>query len=186
MTDASDRHEGGATQGAESAHAASSPSADAELEIWKLGLQISSKLDVKDTVEKWCEAEVTAVDREAGEVFISYMYWSSKVRLSAFRLVSGSARMAGNSAVLVWWLSFLPWHRQRHAHVFMVKASGGLCRAFGFALCFHECRRSFTARGARLHSTMQPVLSYRWQLSFRLLGSRYNNNSALLYLKKED
>lgn len=48
--------------------------------MWKLGLQIGSKLDVKDTVEKWCEAEVIAVDREAGKVFISYTYWSPKVR----------------------------------------------------------------------------------------------------------
>lgn len=50
-----------------------------ELEMWKLGLQIGSNLDVKDTVDKWCEASVTAVDREAARVCVSYTYWAPKV-----------------------------------------------------------------------------------------------------------
>ncbi|CAM9660983.1 unnamed protein product, partial [Scytosiphon promiscuus] len=79
MTDVGDECTGGATRGGESKRASPlSSSGDVELEMWKLGLNIGSKLDAKDTVEKWCEAEVTAVDREAGKVFISYTYWSSK------------------------------------------------------------------------------------------------------------
>ncbi|CAM9807718.1 unnamed protein product, partial [Hapterophycus canaliculatus] len=79
VMDVGDQYAGGAMRGGESKRAASgSSSGEVELEMWKLGLQIGSKLDVKDTVEKWCEAEVTAVDREAGKVFISYTYWSPK------------------------------------------------------------------------------------------------------------
>lgn len=83
VMDVGNQYAGGATRGGESKRAASSSSSsleDVELEMWKLGLQIGSKLDVMDTVDKWCEAEVTAVDREAGKVFISYTYWSPKVR----------------------------------------------------------------------------------------------------------
>lgn len=47
--------------------------------MWKLGLQIGSKLDVRDTVDRWCEATVAAVDREAATVFITYTYWAPKV-----------------------------------------------------------------------------------------------------------
>lgn len=47
--------------------------------MWKLGLQIGSRLDVKDTVDKWCEATVLAVDREAAEVLVTYTYWAKKV-----------------------------------------------------------------------------------------------------------
>lgn len=49
-------------------------------EAWRLGLQVGSPLDVKDTVDKWCEATVKRVDRERQQVFITYTYWSSKVR----------------------------------------------------------------------------------------------------------
>ncbi|CAM9486523.1 unnamed protein product [Pylaiella littoralis] len=52
--------------------------ADVEMEMWKLGLQIGSKLDVKDTVDRWCEATVAAVDREAARVFVTYTYWAPK------------------------------------------------------------------------------------------------------------
>ncbi|CAN0230587.1 unnamed protein product, partial [Ectocarpus fasciculatus] len=72
---------GGEARGgaAESKRAASSSEAgDVELEMWKLGLQIGSNLDVKDTVDKWCEATVTAVDREAARVYVSYTYWAPK------------------------------------------------------------------------------------------------------------
>lgn len=44
----------------------------------ELGLQIGSKLDVKDTVDKWCEATVVAVDREAAKVYVTYTYWAPK------------------------------------------------------------------------------------------------------------
>lgn len=49
------------------------------MEMWKLGLQIGSKLDVKDTVDKWCEATVVAVNREAAKVYVTYTYWAPKV-----------------------------------------------------------------------------------------------------------
>lgn len=49
------------------------------MEMWKLGLQIGSKLDVKDTVDKWCEATVVAVDREVAKVYVTYTYWAPKV-----------------------------------------------------------------------------------------------------------
>lgn len=55
------------------------PTDGVEMEMWKLGLQVGSKLDVKDTVEKWCEASVIAVEREAGRVFVTYTYWATKV-----------------------------------------------------------------------------------------------------------
>lgn len=75
---------------AESKRAASSSEAgDVELEMWKLGLQIGSNLDVKDTVDKWCEATVTAVDREAARVYVSYTYWAPKVMMSLVRVTSG-------------------------------------------------------------------------------------------------
>lgn len=50
------------------------------LEAWRSRLQPGSHLDVKDTVDKWCEAEVLTVDNALGRVFITYTYWSSKVR----------------------------------------------------------------------------------------------------------
>lgn len=49
------------------------------MEMWKLGLRIGSKLDVKDTVDKWCEATVVAVDREAANVYVTYTFWTPKV-----------------------------------------------------------------------------------------------------------
>ncbi|CBN78161.1 conserved unknown protein [Ectocarpus siliculosus] len=74
------RYAGGEARGgtAESKRAASSEAGDVELEMWKLGLQVGSNLDVKDTVDKWCEATVTAVDREAARVYVSYTYWAPK------------------------------------------------------------------------------------------------------------
>ena len=69
----------GATRGGESKRAASGSAQEVEMEMWKLGLQIGSKLDVKDTVDKWCEATVVAVDREAAKVYVTYTYWAPKV-----------------------------------------------------------------------------------------------------------
>lgn len=69
------QYAGGAIRGGESKRASS----EVEVEMWKLGLHINSRLDVKDTVDKWCEAEVLAVDREAAKVFITYTFWAKKV-----------------------------------------------------------------------------------------------------------
>ncbi len=66
---------GGAIRGGEAKRATS----EVEVEMWKLGLNIGSRLDVKDTVDKWCEAEVLAVDREAAKVLITYIFWAEKV-----------------------------------------------------------------------------------------------------------
>lgn len=51
------------------------------IETWRLGLRVGSELDVKDTVNKWCEAKVIGIDMEAEMVHITYIYWDSKVRL---------------------------------------------------------------------------------------------------------
>lgn len=53
------------------------------IETWRLGLRVGSELDVMDTVEKWCEATVLAVDREADKALISYTYWAPKVRIDS-------------------------------------------------------------------------------------------------------
>lgn len=70
---------GATRRGGESKRAASASAQEVETEMWKLGLQIGSKLDVKDTVDKWCEATVIAVDREAAKVYVTYTYWAPKV-----------------------------------------------------------------------------------------------------------
>ncbi len=54
-------------------------SSEVEVAWWKCGLHIGSRLDVKDTVDKWCEAEVLDVDFEAAKVLISYIFWAKKV-----------------------------------------------------------------------------------------------------------
>lgn len=51
------------------------------IETWRLGLQVGAELDVKDTVDLWCEATVQGVDREAERVFIHYTYWAPRVCL---------------------------------------------------------------------------------------------------------
>lgn len=74
------RYASGVTREGESKRAASAASAqEVEMEMWKLGLQIGSKLDVKDTADKWCEASVVAVNREAAKVYVTYTYWAQKV-----------------------------------------------------------------------------------------------------------
>lgn len=49
------------------------------IETWRLGLQVGAELDVKDTVDLWCEATVLGVDREAERVLIHYTYWAPRV-----------------------------------------------------------------------------------------------------------
>lgn len=51
-----------------------------ELEDWRQLLRIGSELDVKDTVDKWCEASVVDINEVTGEVKVTYKYWSQKVR----------------------------------------------------------------------------------------------------------
>lgn len=51
-----------------------------ELEDWRRLLGIGSELDVKDTVDKWCEASVVNINEVTGEVKVTYKYWSQKVR----------------------------------------------------------------------------------------------------------
>lgn len=51
-----------------------------ELEDWRRLLRIGSELDVKDTVDKWCEASVVNINEVTGEVKVTYKYWSQKVR----------------------------------------------------------------------------------------------------------
>lgn len=74
------RRGGGAGAGARAEGGGGGGKGGVEMEMWKLGLHIGSKLDVKDTVDKWCEASVIAVDREAGKVLVTYTYWAPKVR----------------------------------------------------------------------------------------------------------
>eukprot|EP00752_Nemacystus_decipiens_P011076 g9840.t1 len=68
----------GATRTGESKRAASASPEEVQMEMWKLGLQVGSKLDVKDTVDKWCEATVIAVNREAAKVYVTYTFWAPK------------------------------------------------------------------------------------------------------------
>ncbi|CAN0079975.1 unnamed protein product, partial [Phaeothamnion confervicola] len=47
-------------------------------ELWRGRIIIGSALDVLDTVGKWSEAEVTAVDRVRHLVKISYTFWADR------------------------------------------------------------------------------------------------------------
>ncbi|CAM9456401.1 unnamed protein product [Chrysoparadoxa australica] len=42
---------------------------------WRMNLQVGDELDVKDTVNKFCEAEVLEIDKMRGLVRITYTYW---------------------------------------------------------------------------------------------------------------
>ena len=48
--------------------------------MWRRTLRIGSNLDVKDTVDKWCEASVIDLDGEAGMVRVTYTFWTPKAR----------------------------------------------------------------------------------------------------------
>lgn len=48
-------------------------------EGWRRRLGIGSKLDVEDTVRRWCEASVVGVDEAEAAVFVTYTYWAPKV-----------------------------------------------------------------------------------------------------------
>ena len=49
-------------------------------ERWRYRLGIGSKLDVEDTVLRWCEASVVEVDDVRAAVFVTYTYWAREVR----------------------------------------------------------------------------------------------------------
>eukprot|EP00904_Undaria_pinnatifida_P009801 jgi/Undpi1/5951/HiC_scaffold_2.g01225.m1 len=59
-------------------------------EGWRRRLGVGSKLDVEDTVRRWCEASVIAVDEAGASVLVTYTYWAQQydewVKISSRRL----------------------------------------------------------------------------------------------------
>ena len=74
---ASDRGQQGAAAGFGPSSGDVSPSWTSEMQAMGLGPEVGMLLDVRDLVNKWCEAQVLRVDGP-NSVFVHYVGWSSK------------------------------------------------------------------------------------------------------------